>query len=1123
MKKNLIHGRGMPSVWTKSLRLMKLICFFFFIGLLQVSASVYSQSKKLTLDINDRTVLEVLEEIEKQSEFRFAYSSELVDMNRRVTVDISEKTIDEALKIILEGTDVTYSLNDRHILLYPKELISKPEVPTFSSQQKTISGNVTNSSGQALPGVTIVVKGTTQGTVSDVDGNFSVTNVPNDATLVFSFIGMKTVEIQVEGKSSIDVVMTEDAIGLEEVVAVGYGTMRKADLTGAVSSVTSTDLEKNTVIDPLLALQGKAAGISITPVSGQPGASIQVNIRGVQSINASNNPIYVVDGIISDGIGHINTNDIESISVLKDASSTAIYGSRAANGVVLITTKRGKMGAPVITFHTYQGVRTRSNLMPDMLNSNDFLHLMEESYANSDQEVPNTSELANTYYKDANGNIIDTDWLDVIMRTGTMQYYDLSVSGGSEKSNYFISTNYLKEKGLIIGQGQEKLNFRFNSDHKIGKFLQFGNTLNLHGYKNFGLPDLGYVNYPNSPNPYLGALRKTPLTRPYEDDGSYGYTRYEGIEYRYIPPHLIAQEYKRSAQYNGFSGNIYLKIKPIEGLTFTPSISLTKGFTNNSSFTPTVHLLGTEAINVNHVAKSTSQSLHWQMDFMAEYEKTFLEKHKIKALAVYSQEESESEYLNGARDNTPLNSIHYLNAADPSTASNSNGFSDWSFVSYLGRLNYDYAGKYLLQATIRRDGSSRFSDDNRWAVFPSFSAGWRISEEGFWGSLKDVINDMKIRASIGTVGNSAVGNYPTYASLGTTTYVLNETVVPAYTFRSAVNADLKWETTKKKDVGVDLSLLESKVTFSANYFVANTTDLLFSKPLPPSSGKSGGLMVNGGEVENRGIELDLGLRGRKGDFNYDLAFNFSRQRNEVIDLLGQDLTTSGLKVGYPVYSYYGFRSNGIIKTEADLSEAPTRSNLALGDVWLLDVESEEGEAGVIDNEDKTIIGSKYPDFTYGLVSNFSYKDFSLSIQLQGVHGIDLPYDVGNYFMGNPENNRDLILERWHQTENPDGNMPRIQTSDPAGNFSFSDFWLSDASYLRINNVTLSYDLPQAVCNRVLLKDAQVYFTAQNLYTFTKSGYRGVEVDMTYSSSYYGNPTQKMPLPRTLSMGVKLSF
>ena len=1117
MKKLWLYhdDKSLVFVIFKKMKLTLLLLCISVLGSLAVES--YSQTTRLTVNFEDTSIKQILNQIEEQSEFRFFYSGD-VNVEKKASIAKKDKMVTEILDDLFQGTDVKYRLLGRQIALFVDE--SSNSILS-SAQQKSVAGKITDATGMALPGVTVIIKGTTQGTITTADGTYNITNVSSDAILVFSFVGMQTKEIPVAGKDVINVTLEDQTIGIEEVVAVGYGTMKKADLTGAVSSVSGTDLEKNTVVDPLYALQGKAAGLTITPVSGQPGAEIKVQIRGIQSINASNNPIYVIDGIISDGIGHINLNDIESISVLKDASSTAIYGARAANGVVVITTKRGKKGDPVITFHTYQGIRTSSNLMPEMLKANDYLHLLEESYANSGQAVPNTAELVNTYFRDSKGKMIDTDWLDVIMRNGSLQYYDISVSGGSEKSNYFISANYLDEEGVIIGQGQDKLNFRFNSDHKIGKYLLFGNTLNLYNNKNFGLPSLNYTNYPNTPNPYLMALRKTPLTRPYEEDGSYGYTRYEGIEYRYIPPHLIANEYKRSAQHSGFTGSLFLKITPLKGLTITPKIGVSKNYTNTSGFTPTVNILGTEAINVNHLSKYTDNTLHWQADFLVEYEKTFNEKHNLKALAVYSQEESKFESLGASRDNSPLNTITYLNAADPATAANSNGYSDWAFVSYLGRLNYDFEGKYLFQATVRRDGSSRFAKENRWGVFPSFSGGWRISEEKFFDGIKHIVNDLKLRASLGTVGNSAVGNYPTYASLSTTTYVLNETVVPAYRFTSAVNADLKWETTSKKDIGLDASFLNSKISLSANYFIATTTDLLFSKKLPSSAGKSTGFMVNGGEVENRGLEIDLGIRGTQGDFGYDLNVNFSRQRNEVIDLLGQDLTASGLKVGEPIYSYYGYKSNGIIKTEADLAAAPTRNKLGLGDVWLVDVGEPDGK---ITNDDQTIIGKRYPDFTYGIVANLYYKAFALSMQLQGTQGIDLSYTTGNYYMGNPENNQTLILDRWHATENPNGNMPRIQTSDPAGNFSFSDFWLSDASFLRINNVTLSYDIPEQMCHKVLLKNAQLYFAAQNLYTFTRSDYRGVEVDITNNRGYYdGEPSMKMPLPRTWTMGLKISF
>ena len=932
-KRWIFHCRRIPCM-KQIFRIMKITTFLLFVIFFQVSAGVFSQnSGQLSLIVEKESVNNILKLIEEKSEFRFLFNSNNIDVERKIDINCSSKSIEEVLNLIFEGTNVKYSSFNGNFVLYNGE----GEFPSISQQQKTISGKVTDSSGGVLAGVSIVIKGTVTGTVSDANGNYSLPNVAPDATLVFSFVGMKIFETKVSGKNTLNVRMEEETFGIEEVVAVGYGSMRKADITGSVSSISGNSLAKNTVVNPLFALQGKAAGITITPQSGQPGAGVEVMIRGVQSINASNTPIYVIDGYISESMGSVNINDIESISILKDASSTAIYGSRAANGVVVITTKRGSKSAPAITFHTYHGISTPSNLKPELLNATDYLHLLEESYANSGQPVPNTSELVDTYFRDVNGNIIDTDWLDVVMRNGSMQYYDLSVSGGSEKSNYFISANYLGEEGLIINQGQDRINFRFNSDHTINKFIKFGNTLNFYSHKNSGLPDLGQLNYPNIPNPYYMALRKTPLTRPYEEDGSYGYTRYEGIEYRFIPPHLVANEYKRMAKSEGVIGNIFLNITPIKGLILTPRISINRNYTNSFSFRPTVNLLGVEAVNINQIAKSTSNSTHWQADFMAEYERTIMGNHNLKALVVYSQEEFESEYLSGTRNNTPLNSITYLDAADPATASNTNGFSDWSFASYLGRLNYDFKRKYIFQATIRRDGSSRFSEANRWGTFPSLSAGWRISEEKFLHGITHIVNDLKIRASLGTVGNSNVGYYPTYASLGPTTYVLNGEIVPGYQYQRAVNTDLKWETTQKKDFGLDAAFYNSKLTLTANYFIANTTNLLFSKPLPPSAGKTGGLLVNGGEVENRGIEIDLGLRGEKGDFSYDFNLNFTRQRNEVIDLLGQDLTTSGLKVGSPLFSYYGFKSNGIIKTEADLAAAPKRNNLALGDVWLLDV------------------------------------------------------------------------------------------------------------------------------------------------------------------------------------------
>jgi TonB-linked SusC/RagA family outer membrane protein len=1098
---------------------MKFTTILTILTTLQISASVYSQNAKININVKNTSILGIFNEIERQSEFRIFYKTDQLDLSKRYDLEASNTSISEVLSTVLGQSNASYKLVDKIIVI----------TPGVNTQQLKISGIVTDGvTGEPLPGVNVVVEGSTIGTVTDGSGRYSLDVSSPNAVLIFSSIGYNSEKAEVNGKNVINVRLLPDIKQLEEVVVVGYGTQRKVDLTGSVTSVSGRDLTKSSTTDPLIALQGKAPGVDIVPVSGQPGSGIKINIRGVQSINASSNPIYVIDGIITESVGNINTNDIETISILKDASSTAIYGSRAANGVVLITTKRGTKSAPVITFNTYQSVRTKSNLMPKMLNSDQFLGLLEESYRNSNQKVPNTDSIANIYYRDANGKLTNTDWMDVIMQPGSLQYYDLSVSGGSEKSTYFTSVNYLKEKGVILGQGQSKLNFRFNSNHKVNTFMEFGNTLNLYSNENFGFPSLDYTNYANNPNPYMLAMRKVPLTKPYEEDGGYGFPRYQGLEYRYIPPHLIANEYKRSSEDRGILGNIFLNFNIVKGLTFKPSVSIEYNNNFGSTFLPTVNLPNTESRNVNSIAKASSRYLHWQTDYMLNYDRTFNDKHHIALLAGYSQEEAQYEYLNGSRDGSPIDEVQYLNAGNPATSANTNGYSDWSFVSYLGRINYEFQSKYLFQATIRRDGTSRFVKKNLWGIFPSYSVGWVLSKEKFFEGLTGTVNLLKLRASFGTLGNALVaGSYPTYSSLNSTTYILNETVVPGYTFRNAINEDLKWETTHKKDIGLDMDMFDSRVSLSASYFISNTVDLLYNKPLPPSSGKGGSITVNGGEVQNKGIEIILGLKNNYSDFSYDVSFNFAAQKNEVIDLAGQELTSAGLKVGYPVHSYYGFRTNGIIKNQNDLENAPFRNGRSLGDVWIVDV---AGKKDTIDNADKVIIGKRFPDFTYGMVSNFNYKRFSLSIQVQGVQGIDLPYSTGNYFQGNPENNRDIIMGRWDAINNPDGNMPKVLTSDPAGNLNFSEFWLTDASYLRINNVNLSYNIPENVCQKVLMKNASIYFSVQNLYTFTRSDFKGVETDIyqndpssTGSVSYYGDASQKMPIPRTWTMGVKVSF
>jgi TonB-linked SusC/RagA family outer membrane protein len=515
------------------------------------------------------------------------------------------------------------------------------------------------------------------------------------------------------------------------------------------------------------------------------------------------------------------------------------------------------------------------------------------------------------------------------------------------------------------------------------------------------------------------------------------------------------------------------------------------------------------------------------------YDRTF-KKHNLSIVAAYTQETSANEELDGYRSGIALNSIYYLAAGEPFTEKNDNTYTAWSIASYIGRINYDYDGKYLLQATVRRDGVSRFSSENRWGVFPSYSIGWRISKEKFFEPLLNVVNDLKIRASSGTLGNAGIsGDYPTALALTQETAVLNGRLSGGFTLENAINPDVKWETTRKNNFGIDLSLFKSKFYVTADYFISKTSNLLYQKPLPLSVGKSSAAYINGGKFQNKGWEFELGFREKRGDFSYDINANFTAMRNKVLDLDGQDSRTAGIVVGQPFKSYYGYETNGIVKTQAELTAYKVLSpDAELGDVIFKDNNGVDANGkltgkpdGVIDDNDRTFIGKKYTDLTYGFVANVSYKRLSLQIQTQGLKGMDLPFRgiTLSYFGGTPENASDVLLQRYQTTENPGGNLPRLTFDDPNGNQKFSDIWLSSASYFKISNINLSYNLPENICKKILLKDLTVYCSVQNLYTFTK--WKGGDPDVTFSGDDYngGNPADKIPQPRTWIVGLKISL
>lgn len=1098
----------------KVLRIMKLSTFLLLICVLNLYAGAYSQDVPISVSIENGTLADLFNVIENNTEYKIFYKSSLIDESHTVNLTAEQRPVSELLAEALSGRNLSFDLVDKVIIITASEEIV---------QQQRITGKVTDAAtGEPMPGVNILIKGTSIGTISDLSGNYSLDAVDGNATLVFSFIGYVTQEILPSGRAVVNVALTGEMLGLDEVVVIGYGTAKKSDLTGSITTVSTKDFVKTPASTPLHILQGRASGVQITTSSGMPGSSAEVEIRGIQSINGTNAPIYVVDGVIRTSIDNLNPNSIEAVSILKDASAAAIYGARAANGVILVTTKRGTYNTDIkLALNTYLGFQTESNLKLKLLNADQWLELFTEAYENSGTDLPWNDQIL-SYYDGVN-----TDWVDLVTQTGVIQNYDLSLSGGSEKSNYFVSGSFQDHKGMVIETKFNKYTLDFNSDHKINDWIKVGNSLSVYSEKRQGTnTESGLLC-----STYNYALRKVPITRAYEDDGDYGKIYNTTLEHMHQNSIWMAYNYVNEQKTEGLFGNLYIALEPLKNLVFTARGNMDYNNLFSTYFTPSVpQYYGWEGSTSNMVEKEYAKTIHWSGDFLVDYSTIIGNDHNIKILLGYSLEENKLENLNASRTGTPNNEIQYLSAGDPTSQLNTNTFTDWSFTSIFSRFNYSFRNKYLLTATVRRDGTSRLYGDNKFGIFPSASVAWRISEEGFMKSV-DFVNDLKLRLSYGTLGNIlSVGSYGTIASLTSVSSVLNNQPAPAYTLQTAVNSDLKWESALKKNFGIDATFLNSKLYSTIDLFIEDTYDLLFSDPIPYSTGLSGLPLINAGKVRNTGYEIELGYRNQKSDWSYDFSFNLSHVKNEVVDLGGRNLMTSGLMEGFPVYSFFGYKSDGIITDpgQLDIYQAGTFTKKKVGDVHLLDIDGYDSEGkltgvpdGKVDAADRTFIGNKYPNFTYGLLGSVGYKNWSLQIQLQGVQGIDIQFMTGayysllTYFTGLPRNEDARILDRYHPTKNPDGSWPRLDLTNSGNNTTFSEFWLQDASYLRVKNLNLNYNLPQKYCNKINMDELGLYLSVQNAYTFTK--YDGPEVDSRQDAM------TGVAQPRTWTLGLRGIF
>ncbi|MBN2744760.1 MAG: TonB-dependent receptor [Marinilabiliaceae bacterium] len=1026
------------------------------------------------------------------------------------------------------------------------------------AQSVRVMGSVKDKNGDPLPGVSIVVKGTTSGTITTGMGTYELNAPSSTSILVYSFIGFEAKEITVGNQTTINVVLNEENLGLDEVVVVGYGQMKRTDVTGSMVSVSSDAIKKSVPTSVDQVLQGRAAGVQVQQNSGTPGGSSSIRIRGINSLNASNEPIFVIDGVVIDGstssssenaLSSINPSDIVSLDVLKDASATAIYGARAANGVILITTKRGQSGEAQINYDGYIGFQQIPTRL-DLLNLREYA---EHKNARAEANIVTDDD----YFVRADLLGEGTDWQNELFKTAKMTSHNLSVTGGNEKNLYSLSAGYLDQDGIAIGSGFERINLRGNFDSQVKSWLKMGVTFALsNSYQNVTVDDDNLIKT---------AMKQTPNVAVRSADGSF-----DGPDtdmYVQTNPVGMAMIKENQNEKTGLRSNVYTEATILDGLTIKTEHSSDLGMTNTYKFNPS-YKFGAITNETIESERSKSYSKFWSWRNILNYNKTFADIHNVNLMLGQEMQKSNWEYLYGYRSGFLNNMAHDLNAGDGKTARANGQSGGNAILSYFGRLFYSFDDRYLLTATLRRDGSSKFKEGNRWGTFPSAALAWKISNESF---LQDhpVINNLKLRLGWGAVGNQNVTDYAYTSTLASLTTVWGTAQITGNTS----NPDLKWETTYSSNLGLDVNLFKNRIEFIADLYYKKTKDLLLQLPLPSFVGTTGqgsstAPWANVGSLENKGIELtlntiNLDTRG----FQWRTNLVFSLNRSKVLELAtesgaldkeireGSDVTPiTRTTVGNSIGQFYGYKVIGRFDKATDFYYKDAQGNIKevarpaklsisetgtwIGDYIFKDVDGN----GIIDDKDRTVIGNPEPKFTYGIGNSFSYKGIDLSIYLTGSYG----NDVINYqrrWLENPRENHNLLKDALNyaivKKEHEDGpmdirnlyvanaestDMYRMSASSSNGNNRMSDRYVEDGSYLRIQNIALAYTLPRKWTDYVKMNNVKVYVTLQNVYTFTKySGYDPEIGSYNQDALMTGIDNARYPSPRIYTFGVNLTF
>lgn len=1136
----------------QTFRILNTISILLFTCLLSLHAeNTGSQYKTINITKNNAYFNEIIEEIEKQTNFLFIYNNR-INTDFRTSISAKNETIEEVLSTILKNTDIAYKVEGGHIILSAKNKVSGINSPIINQQGKTVTGVVTDTFGDPVIGANVIEKGTTNGTITDIDGIFSL-SIGDGSVLVVSYIGYKPQDIVVGEQTNISVKLAEDTETLEEVVVIGYGVVKKKDLTGSVSQLSSGNLKDLKVSHPTQAMAGQMAGVQVQQVAGSPGQAATIRVRGSGSISASSSPLYVVDGypLGEQNLNSINPSDIESIEVLKDASAAAIYGSRAANGVVLVTTKSGKQGKVSISLDMYYGLQNVTRKM-DLLNAQEFAMISKEAFNNNYVDrVPGASASdpldvrpsGNRYrypaiFDDAEAMAkigTGTDWQDEIFRTAPIQNYQLSVSGGDEKTKYMFSAGYFNQEGIVVGSDYERFSARAKIDSEFTKWLKVGINL-APTYMNSSLITEGHWASDGVINAALATSSIVPVRN---EDGSWGsQAAYavagDGLTGVTNPVANALDIDKKQTNMRLFS-NLYAEVSILSNLKLKTTLGADVMQFREKFFRPSnvpKNGLVAPLSSTDRTGYAESQEVvNWLNENTISYFESF-GLHEVDAVAGFTVQKNIYNQNMAEGSDFPDDIIHTINNAKVKTGTSD--MYEWSLISYLARVNYRFNNKYYLTASIRTDGSSRFGKNNRYGYFPSGSIAWRVSQEDFMKNLT-WLDDLKIRASFGLTGNNSIPNYGSIGTMSVENYVFGGgtgNVFSGAAQASFSNADLTWEKTQQYDLGLEFSILNNRLSFSFDAYQRNTTDLLMEVDIPTITGFEKAWR-NIGKLKNRGVEIGINtVNIQTKDLTWDTNLNFSVNRNEVVALgpTGDPIYGSGgagtthiTMIGKPIGSFYGYKQIGVYINQADLENSPRLADSHVGDVKFADIDKN----GVIDADDRTIIGDNMPDFSWGMTNKVSYKNFDLSIVLQGVHGTEVLH-LGKRFYTQLEGNQNQlkeVLNRWQSETNPgDGWTPRANALTTGQNNVVSSRWIEDASFVRINNLTLGYTLPQSFIQKCNMQYARIYLSAQNLATIT--GYSGFNPETSFEKDNVmapGTDYGMYPLAKTYSIGVNVTF